>query len=300
VVLELWLKPKPFVMWGGRWATYFVDPLTFGQYTLLLGVMSLFMINLVEKDGTLAITLKIAAFVAGVGASIATESRSAWVALPALFSIWLLLILRVRHVTTIVAGFVAFVAVCILAYMFIDVVRIRIDAAMHDYIVYFNGSNRDTPAGLRLSLVRATWHLFLLNPFQGYGDAAFPPLDSIPAIRGFNTPALEVLINRSGAHNEIMQNMVRSGVFGFLSTVLMIFVPLILFWSAARSNVGRCYAAGVIGLSYIVSVAIFGISTETFNLKYLSSFYALMVAALGAQIIWACPRPPNPTLKADQ
>jgi hypothetical protein len=50
----LLLAPDPLQQWGGRLSNYFVDPLSLGQYMLLLGVLSAFMINLVEKDGPIA------------------------------------------------------------------------------------------------------------------------------------------------------------------------------------------------------------------------------------------------------
>lgn len=289
----LWFNPAPTAFWVNRWATYFVDPLTFGQYSLLLGFLSLFMINAVEKDGPAAIALKLSAFLVGLGMSIGSGSRSAWIALPVLFAIWLVAIVRIRDVKLLLASFVALAVGCLLAYLLIDSVQLRVDAAISDIASYFDGSNRDTSVGVRLSLVQASWHLFLTQPLHGFGDSGIPPLQSVPAIASYYSPALEYAIINNGAHNELMQNMVRSGIFGLISTVLMFVVPLVVFWSAARSRVPGARTAGVIGLAYIAAVFCFGLSTENFNLKYLASFYALMVAALAAQVIWADPRSPT-------
>jgi O-antigen ligase len=288
--LEVWLNTAPTAFWGNRWATYFVDPLTFGQYSLLLGFLSLFMINLVEKDGPVAIALKLSAFIVGLGLSIGSESRSAWVALPVLFAIWLIAIVRLRDIKFLLASFVALAVGCLLAYLLVDFVHLRVDAAISNTTSYFDGGNRDTPVGLRLSLWRAAWHLFLMQPLHGFGDSGTPPLRSIPAIASYYTPALEFMIVHNGAHSELMQNMIRSGIFGLISTALMFIVPLVVFWSAARSPIRDTRTAGFVGLGYIAAVICFSLSTEAFNLKFLASFYALMVAALAAQAIWACPR----------
>lgn len=286
--VELWLNPAPVASWG-RWSTYFVDPLTFGQYTMLLGFLSLFMINLFERDGPAAVLLKAAGFIVGVWLSIGSESRSGWVALPVLFAIWLIAIVRIRDAKLLVAGFAALAVGCLLAFIFVPVVHMRIDAALSDYTEYFGGGDRDTSGGTRLSLARAAWHLFLMQPLHGYGDHALPPLQSIPLIKSYYTSQLEYALVHHGTHNEMLQNMLRSGIFGAISTALMFGVPLVVFWSAARSQVRDAYAAGVVGLGYIAAVFCFSLSTETFNLKYLASFYALMIAALAAQAIWTDP-----------
>ena len=289
----LWLNPLPLEDWGNRWGTYFVDPLTFGQYCLLLGFLSLFMINATQKDGPAAIALKLSAFVVGLGMSIGSGSRSAWVALPVLFAIWLVAIVRLRDIRLLLASFATFAVGCLLAYFLIDSVHLRVDAAVNDIKSYCDGGNRDTSVGLRLSLWQAAWHLFLTQPLQGFGDSGIPPLQSVPAIASYYTPALEYAIVHNGAHNELMQNMIRSGIFGLISTVLMFVVPLVVFASAARSRVPGARIAGIVGLAYISAVICFGLNTENFNLKYLASFYALMVAALAAQTIWADPRSPS-------
>jgi O-antigen ligase len=206
-----------------------------------------------------------------------------------LFVIWLFAVARIRNVTVIAGGTAALALACVLAYLVLQPVHMRVDAALLDYRDYFSGSLRDTSGGLRLSLLRASWHLFLSQPLYGYGDSGMPPLLTIPAIRPFYTDLLQYALTHNGAHNELFQNMVRSGIFGVISTLIMFGVPFVLFWRAARSHIKEASAAGVIGLGYIAGVFCFGLSTETFALKYLATFYALMIAALAAQVISALP-----------
>jgi hypothetical protein len=61
------------------------------------------------------------------------------------------------------------------------------------------------------------------------------------------------------------------------------------FERAARSRIKDASAAGAVGLGYIAGVFCFSMTTEAFALKYLVTFYALMVAALAAQVISAEP-----------
>jgi O-antigen ligase len=284
----VWLNPVPTAFWAGRWATYFVDPLTFGQYTLLLGFLSLFTIHLVERDPTAVVVLKLSAFLVGLTLSVGSASRSAWVAVPALIVLWFALVVRDRKLITV--GLAGAVAAAFAAYTFIDVVHFRIGAAMNDYAAYFTGSNRDSSGGLRLSLARTAWELFLMNPLQGYGDRGFPPLQSIEAIAPIFTPQLEYALHHNGVHNEFLQNMIRSGIFGLIRSLLMFIVPLVIFLSAVRARSKVTASAAVVGLGYITAVFFFGMSTETFTLKFLFTFYTVMICALSAQIIWSAPR----------
>jgi O-antigen ligase len=286
--IAVWLNPAPTAFWGGRWATYFVDPLTFGQYALLFGFISLLTIHLVERDPPAAVAFKISAFLVGLVLSVGSGSRSAWVAVPALIVLWFALVVRDRRLIT--AGLAGAVAVIVAAYMFLDIVHLRIDAAMNDYIAYFNDGNRDSSGGLRLSLARTAWELFLMSPLQGYGDRGFPPLQSIEAIAPFFTPYLEYVLHHHGVHNEILQNMIRSGIFGLIRSLLMFIVPFVIFSTAVRAQSAVTSAAAAIGLCYITAVFFFGMNTETFNLKFLFTFYTIMVCALAAQIIWSTPR----------
>jgi O-antigen ligase len=281
--------PAPIEKWGGRLANSFVDPLSLGQYMLLLGVLSAFMINLVEKDSPLAIALKLAAFITGLWVSVLTESRSGWLAIPVLFVVWLFAVARVRDVRTTAAGAALLAAACLLAFFLLHPVQERVTLALNDVQSYLAGGGSDTSAGLRLSLLRASWHVFLTQPLYGYGDGGTPPLMTIPAIRPFYTDLLQYALVHNGAHNELFQNMIRSGIFGVISTLMMFGVPFIVFWRAARSRVKDASAAGAVGLGYIAGVFCFGLTTEAFALKYLATFYALMVAALAAQIISAEP-----------
>ena len=160
----------------------------------------------------------------------------------------------------------------------------RISSAVDEYAAYVQNGNRDTSTGLRLSMLRVAIHLFLENPIAGYGDV-YPTLSTVPSIAALNTEALEFTLIHNGVHNEIMQNALRSGVFGLISSLLMFGVPAVIFYRGSCSKVPSVRAAGLVGLCYIISIFCFGLSTETFNLKYTVSFYALMVSTLAAQVL---------------
>ena len=285
LALAIMLNPDASAMWSGRYATYFVDPLTLGQYAILYGFVCLFTIDLTHKDSAALKSFKYVGFFLALWIATGTGSRSSWVAIPVLFLLWMTSVRKMSSPLRILLAFALLSALILVAYEFSGVFHDRIDQAVADYTQYFTGGNRDTSGGLRLSLWRSAWYLFLENPLRGYGDANFPPLSGIPAIAPFNTPLLEHYLARTGAHNEFLQNMLRSGLFGLVSSLLMFIIPFSVFYRGTKSASTAVRSASVIGLCYIVALFLFGINTECFNLKYTASFYGLMIAALAAQAL---------------
>lgn len=282
----LFVHPYEFVnIPSERFGTTAVDPLTLGQYSTLLGFICLFTFNLYGNDKPTLQLLKLIGILVAVWISIGTASRSGWVAVPFLLLIWVVKVQRVRQPHQLILALAGLGALGVMVYGFMPVVHERISQAVTEYVAYFHGGAHDTAAGIRLSMLRAAGTLFWSQPWTGYGDAHYPAFSSIPAIAPFNTPVLEFTMVNSGVHNEIMQSALRSGIFGLVSSILMFVVPAVVFYRGCDSTIPSVRAAGLVGLCYIVAVFCFGLSTETFNLKYTVSFYALMVSVLAAQVL---------------
>jgi hypothetical protein len=62
-------------------------------------------------------------------------------------------------------------------------------------------------------------------------------------------------------------------------------VPFSIFWKYRNALDFNVKHAAKIGLFYITGVFIAGLSNEQLSLKYLCTFYGLMVAALLAQVL---------------
>ena len=72
---------------------------------------------------------------------------------------------------------------------------------------------------------------------------------------------------------------------GGISVIGLFFIPLTIFIKYARHHSTKVAKASQLGLAYITCITICSISIEVFNLKYLSSFYGLIIAGLMSQII---------------
>jgi O-antigen ligase len=77
--------------------------------------------------------------------------------------------------------------------------------------------------------------------------------------------------------------MLRSGIFGLIAGLLLFFAPMGIFIQQLRQNSQNI--AAQVGLAFVLGLFICSLSIEVFNLKYTTSFYALMLACLGAQAL---------------
>jgi O-antigen ligase len=279
--LFFWPGASQFFWSPGRVATYFMDPLTLAAHITIAGFISLFLVDAGGRDPIWLKALKYLSFFAAIAVSISTGSRSGWVMIPLLVSLWLIGVRGGKSVRQIVLTVAAVSLACFAFYWGSDVVHERISRGWQDVLEYFSGGDKDTSLGIRISLLRANWILFLKSPLYGWGFKGVPALSSVPEIAPFLTPTFESFFVLSGGHNEVMQSMMRMGALGLLSRLLLFVVPLVVFARAARSAANGRRRAGYLGLIVVIGYITASASMEVFNLIYAASFYGLLVATFG-------------------
>jgi O-antigen ligase len=132
---------------------------------------------------------------------------------------------------------------------------------------------------------QVAWALFKLSPIYGYGDLGYQTQLLMPTFQStFSREAISVMA-AVGPHNEYLANMVRSGIFGFIAVSMQFFVPGLIFIRGLKSPIQGVKSASAMGLCYVLGVMIGSFSVEVLNLKYTSSFYGLMIAALCASVL---------------
>ena len=104
-----------------------------------------------------------------------------------------------------------------------------------------------------------------------------------------NTAANEIAINTmalTGPHSDILSKLLSSGLIGLIAYLALLGVPFYFFWKNRNAILGNNKKAARIGMYYIVGVFIAGLSNEQLSLKYLCTFYGLMIATLLAQVLY--------------
>ncbi|MGD0960687.1 MAG: O-antigen ligase family protein [Methylomonas sp.] len=281
------MHPEISAQWTDRFATKAVDPTQFGTYTLVLIAFCLFSIEKSVIDKPWFLALQILGLLAGIYLNTGAGTRGSWLVLPILLALWVILegkrlppralwMLIILFITGIAAGL-----------FFIGLAQPKTMARLfngyNEYSAWMDNTNRGTSTGLRLTLWQMAWELFKHHPFSGYGDGGIANFLQEPWLQAISSPETRNILSLNGAHNELLANLLRSGIFGGIAVLGLFLAPLRLFWS--QRNNTHCAQASRFGLVYMVCLISCSVSSEVLTLKYTASFYGLMVAGLTAQVI---------------
>ena len=276
--------------WGAtRMATYFADPLVFGYVSMTFGLISAVSINLRAKDEPLVVAFKLVGAVAGFYLSIESGSRTGWIAVPIVLAVW-----AYQHRSgkkqIQVAGVVAMTSlISAVIYFTSTTVQQRIGMSINEIVAYpWAGVAPDTAVGSRITFLRMAWDLFFHSPWGGFGDTRFEHLPVPQNIRGYASDQALHTAFTSGFHNEIVTNAIRSGIFGLIASVGLFAVPLAIFVGKLKSSHRPSKANAVIGITFVICMFVSSLSTEILDMKYMASFYALMIALLCGSTLGAC------------
>lgn len=265
-----------------RITTYFVDPLSFSALIMELALICLGMFNLRGGDGLVINLFKFSAFLIGIYLSFISGSRSSWLAIiPALWlwlrcrtliPVWLVMILVTVAVSSVV--------------VFVPYVKERVLLAISDISHYsWNEVNHETSVEMRLTFYRIGWELFTQSPWLGWGDHGFVNVLNETRFTSFASDFTRQFVLGQGFHNELVTNMVRSGVFGLIPVLLILSLPFWYFVKALSNVEKQIQGYGLQATNYYSCVLITSLTTEIFNIKFVSSFHAMMLAIFCGVII---------------
>jgi len=305
IFLELKLNPSSYG--DGRLATYFVDSNTLGSQTIVLGILSLLSIKFLRDETKLELGLKFFGGIAGIYISIYSGSRGAWLAIPFIFIA--VFIVRVRDIYSaqsfsrpkMWAQTGIFCLLLLLTFLtifyFSNTFSYRIIGGYFEIRDWFLGENIMSAAGTRLSIWLFTFQFAAESLLFGYGEEK----NMIMIIQNspLNIAENEITINTmamTGPHSDILSKLLSSGIIGLTAYLTLIFVPFYFFWKHCNSVLKDKKRATRIGIYYIVGIFIAGLSNEQLSLKYLCTFYGLMIATLLAQVLYQ----PTPKLTVSE
>lgn len=255
-----------------------LDLIHFGDFELMLGVLSLLSINWAGRDPLVLRMFKILGFIVGVYVSLKTGSRGGWVAFP----IFVLIFMRYRFgrfsPRTIAITLMTASILTLPFYLFNQTIHDRINQIEKDFVAYYDG-DLDTDTGIRLQLYKAATRIFIKNPVFGVGPEGFRrEMDSMLQA-GEITPNA-ALLGRGEVHNEILSKAAELGIFGLIAIFLVYLVPFRIFYRALCSSSAQVRHSGMMGLVFVSGFIVFGLTAEILNLTMAAAFYSLTVAVL--------------------
>ena len=277
----------PNLNWGvDRISTQALDPLDFGSLSLTFGLLSLASIKVHKKYSTLLTLYKLIGFCAGLYLSIASGSRTGWLALPVVALLWIYFEQTKFRMFTKFTFFLGLIFLVLSTYFFSATVHQRTVAAANEVINYhWDTPNVETSVGARISFARMAIFLLEKKPLSGWGDGGFETVINDPALNFSATTTKRLALN-AGFHNDITANMVRSGIWGLIATLALFLVPAIFFMRNMLSCHKNQSNVAFLAMTFLICQFTSSLSMEIFNLRYSASFYGLMIAAFSGQILF--------------
>lgn len=263
---------------GGRAGINTLDLIHFGDLELILGILALFSIGWFGRDSAALRILKIAGFVAGVAASFGSGSRGGWLAIPVFLMVFLYFN-RNRLPFRMMAGVVV-LAIASMAGLYASnaTVNERVGQMASD-IRNYQAGNRDTSIGVRWQLYAAAVDIFIRHPIVGVGPTGFAR-EMQPMMEAGKLTPEAAHFGRGEVHNDVLAKTAGMGLFGLAAILALYLVPLGMFWKAAQSAIREVRRTGILGVTFVGGMAVFGLTVEFLNLTMAAAFYAFTVAVL--------------------
>ena len=232
--------------------------------------------------------LGIAGILCGFYLSAKSGSRTGWANLPVFFAVWITFIatqkFTVRTTVLIVAAMTSVAVVAVMSQPFLVGKLVK---AVNEIRTYqWNAINPDESVMMRISFYRMGLFYFLQNPMAGWGDLGWQRLMNAPEITVYASEYTREFA-KNGFHNEVVTSAVRSGIWGLLSALGFLLIPLAYAFKVLRRNRygSATYFNGFFLLVYMLHLLISGMTTEVINLIFLASFHGLVIATVAGECI---------------
>jgi O-antigen ligase len=290
IFLTIYLQFNQQYFWGPRWANNFVDPNSLGSQATILSMLCIMTIDVHSKK--IINFLKLIGIICGLYVSIQAESRGGWVTIPAMITSWLAIQskeksffdLKKIHSNLIFLILFLLIAGVVTLVSTNNAIHNRILFTVYEITNWLRDPTIHTSTGSRLSMWVVSAQLISEN-WMGYGEIAIKEIAAQhPLNFSIHQNGMKDLIN-AGPHSDILSKGLSLGIFGILSYLAIIFLPLFIFFSKITDSNYRIRKAAKMGSIYITGVFISGLFNETLSLKYLCSFYGLMIACLAADVL---------------
>lgn len=263
---------------GSRLGIDTMDAIHFGNFELILGVLSLFSLDWFGRDRLPLRILKVLGFIAGLAASLASGSKGGWLAIPIFMVIFLYFKMgkfSLKMVATSLISIMLFIAI---AYTSSTTVHQRVRELANE-VAALNQGNYETSTGIRWQLYNAAADIFMHHPIFGVGPEGFA-LEMKPMMESGKITAQSAYYGSGEVHNDILSKAAGMGVFGLIAMLGVYVVPFRLFRQATKSPSVQVKQTGVLGIIFVSGFFVFGLTVEFLNLTMAAAFYSFTVAVL--------------------
>lgn len=265
----------------------FTNSIQFGDISLLMAVLSLCGLLSARKinDNRWFYYSLCASVVFGAGASLGSEARGAWAALPLVGATFLFLCGSVVRKRTLIA-FTVVVSLSFSIYLLMpepNFLSSRFYQTQLEMNNYINGKGAESSLGIRIKMWQNGVDAFMARPFVGWGD-----LSAIKIHFASQWAVLNSITDFKHLHNEYIDMLAKKGVLGFTALMAIYLIPLYYFFGLLRTRQKNTLAFSAAGASLILCVMAFGL-TQCFlihnNGTMAFIFYLVIIKAYCRNIV---------------
>jgi len=256
-----------------------INAILFGDISLLLGFMSVISYSYFRKF-RFGVILPLMGLISGIGASVLSESRGGWVAIPFLLIIILVYPyyqkkINIRQIVILLISSFAFILTTL--YLGWEFIGPRIELAIQEFTAYFatGNTNIHTSVGARLEIWKGAIILINDYPVLGAGMGGWQDIFEIQTSEGRMLDTSKY----GNIHNQILQEGVNKGLIGIFSYLALNIYLTYYFMSniVKRSNNHEFHA---IGLLLVIGYFIFGLTNVVFSHGTFNTFFVAMLALI--------------------
>lgn len=258
--------------------------IAFGDISIVLAFMSLAAMRYFFQKHAAYIAVPLIAFFLGIIATILSETRGAWIAIPSLLLLFFIQISKLthrRHLSIVLTICLIFVGI---STVYVPQIKHRLLLTYNETHDYWEGSNVYSSSAVRIEGWLATWQIFKEHPIIGAGPGSFKPLVHKMLADGKRYSIISI---HSQPHSAYLSSLAECGVLGLLALLGLFLFPMWLFISTIKydpSTIDVCYA----GLVLVVGFIHFGLTETIFSRNININFYIVMLSmimALLSQIV---------------
>jgi O-antigen ligase len=238
----------------------FTNPIQFGNISLLLGMLCLAGLAWANshKRAQFWNGFMLTGAAMGTLGSIFTGSRGSWISLP--FCLFVLYrchggVLGRRRVIAGLFG-IAIVFATLYAIPRTDV-KARVQAAIAETNGYFKNGNTETSSGARLEMWRIGFMIFPQHPWLGWGKQGYMNKKEQLIEAGQASP---IIREHTHLHNEYLDALVKRGLPGLASVLLLYLAPLLLFAREMKRAGPKARPYAVAGMLLVICYLGFGLT----------------------------------------
>lgn len=276
IVIMAWLglDRGHISLYGSRY-----NAVTFANLTLLFGLSSLLTLGWqLTRYRRTETGLKLLAAALGLYASLLSETRSCWIALP-LCALIACAFNRKIELRWKLASILGLILAMVLAILLFAPLEHRLLEAVGDVRRYFDGSALDTSGGIRLQLWHASLIMFSQDPLFGIGGGPEFRL-ALQTLADHGVVTQMVAANFGEPHNDFLAAMAHWGIPGLAALCALYLLPAFLFWRRARRAVRNTNVAVSLGLMLCMCFAAFSVTEYMFRGMRTVPLYSVLVVAL--------------------